>query len=245
VSLLSWIVAIAFFVGTALTYVDQLNLVVVRPELPENLNLVDRMIALGDYRQAVWPLFFWTNLLFAIGFATSVAFVFNVASASGIAGGLPTFKALGTTGGIVAAIASVIPIGAVNASVWQLYCDCGFKETEIVAGVWAQQVTEDIGFWLGRFSSVVLAFGLIALTREAPRLFSAALRYWTYLTAVALVLAPLLGATEITKDPVEEQLVSTLTGFVLVPVWVVWLARNVDRGWAAGDEAAPEGAAPA
>jgi hypothetical protein len=37
-----------------------------------------------------------------------------------------------------------------------------------------------------------------------------------------------LGATEITRDPIEEQLVSTLTGLVLVPVWAIWLARSVE-----------------
>jgi hypothetical protein len=186
------------------------------------------MIGLASYRQAVWPLFVWENLAFAIGFAASVALAFNVASASGVAGGLPTFTALAAAGGVIAAVSSVIPIGAVNASVWQLYCDCGFKETEIVAGVWAQTVAEDVGFWLGRFSSIVLAVGLFALTREGRSLLSPTLRTWTYITIIALVAAPVLGATEITRDPIEEQLVSTLTGLVLVPVWAIWLARSVE-----------------
>jgi hypothetical protein len=230
VSLLGWIVAIAFILATALIIVGDLNLLATPPDLPEDTNLVDRMLGIADYRQAVWPLFLWTNLLFAIGFAASVAFAFNVASASRIAGGLPTFKALAATGGIIAAIASVIPIGAVNASVWQLYCDCGFRATEIVAGVWAQMVAEDVGVWLGRFAGIVLAVTLLALTRDARALLSPTLRTWTYITAIALVLAPVLGATEITGDPLEEELVSAITGAVLVPVWAVWLARSVDEG---------------
>ena len=227
VALLSWVVAIAFILGTALTYVDRLNLVATPPQLPESQNLVDRMLGLADYRQAIWPVFLWTNLLFAIGFVASVAFVANVAAAWG---GLPTFLALAITGGVIAAIASIIPLGAVNASVWQLYCDCGFKETEIVAGVWAQQVAESVGFWLGRGGSIILAIALIALVREGGALVSSTLRLWTYLTALALVVVPLLGITEITGDPAIEQWISLLTGAVLVPVWAIWLGRSIDRG---------------
>ena len=229
VSLLSWIVAIAFILGTALIYVDRLNLIATPPELPESTNLVDRMVGLADYRQAIWPVFLWTNLLFAVGFAAAVAFAFNVASASGVVGGLPTFKGLAATGGIIGAISSVIPLGAVNASVWELYCDCGFKETEIVSGVRAQIVAEDVGVWLGRFASVVLALALIALVREARGLLSPTLRTWSYLLAIALVLVPFLGITEITNDPLEEELVAAATGFVLVPVWAVWLGRSVEQ----------------
>ena len=68
VGLLSWIVAIAFILATALLFVDRLNVVATPPELP-SANLVDRVLGSATYRQAIWPVFFWTNLLFAIGFA--------------------------------------------------------------------------------------------------------------------------------------------------------------------------------
>ena len=54
------------------------------------------------------------------------------------------------------------------------------------------------------------------------------LRQWTYATALALVLWPLLGITEITGDPAIERWVSLLAGAVLVPVWAVWLGRTAD-----------------
>ena len=110
-TLLSWLVAIAFIVGTVLRLVDQFNLVATPPDLP-NANMVDRTIALNGYFHAIWPVFLWTNLAFAIGFLATVAFAFNVASAARVAGGLPTFKSLLAAGGVLAAISSLIPIGA-------------------------------------------------------------------------------------------------------------------------------------
>ena len=234
VALLSWVVAVAFILGTILQWVDQLNLVATPPDLPE-ANMVDRTLGSSAYFHAIWPVFLWINLAFGIGFLAAVAFAANVASAFRHSDGLPTFRSLATAGGIIAAISSIIPIGGAEAKVFVQYCDCGFKETEIVSQLWAQMVSEDISTWLLRVASIVLAVALVALVREAGTVISSSLRTWTYLTALALVLAPVLGTIQLT-DPIAEELTSTLAGLVLVPVWAVWLGRSV--------EAAP-GTAPA
>jgi hypothetical protein len=225
VTLLSWIVAIAFVLATGLLYVDRFNLVATPPNLPETATMVDRVLGSVEYRQAIWPIFLWTNLLFAIGFVAAVAFAAAVASASGLPRGLPIFLALVTTGGIIAAIASIIPIGAVNSAVWLQYCDCGFKETEIVSQEWAGMVAFDLSDWFNRVASVVLAIGLIALVREAGAVLSPALRTWTYVTAIALAVAPVVST--ISGLDLVPELVTTVIALVLVPVWAVWLGRSV------------------
>jgi len=227
VRLLSWIVAASFIVATGLVYVDQFNLFATPPNLPESTNMVDRTLAMSAYFHAVWPLFLWTNLLFGIGFLAAVAFAHNVASRAGIAGGIPTFKSLATAGGVIGAIASIIPIGAAEAKVFLSYCDCGFKETEIVSQLWAQMVAEDIANWFLRVASVVLAIALVALVQEARGLVTPVLRTWTYLTAIALVLAPVLATTEL-LSPDAVGLLQAIIGVVLIPVWAVWLGRTVD-----------------
>ena len=228
VRLLSWIVAAAFILGTALLYVDRLNLVATPPNLPESTNMVDRTLGTAEYRQAIWPVFLWTNLLFGIGFVAVVAFAAAIRSRAAGMRGLPVFGALATTGGIIAAIGSVIPIGAVNASVWLGYCDCGFKETEIVSQIWAQMVAQDIGDWFTRVASVILAVALVALIREAGAVIPPLLRTWTYLTAIVLVAVPVLATIE-RFDPTVADLLTTAAGLVLVPVWAVWLGRAVER----------------
>jgi len=234
---LSWIVAASFILATALVYVDQFNLFAKPPDLPESTNMVDRTIALSDYFHAVWPLFLWTYLLFGIGFLAVVAFAANVASRAGIPGGMPTFRSLMTAGGVIGAIASIIPIGAAEGKVFVQYCDCGFKETEIVSQLWAQMTSEEIANWFLRVAGVVLAIALVALLREAPSLVPPVLRTWTYLTAAALALAALLATTE-TLSPDAVGLLQAIIGVVLIPVWAVWLGRTVD-GAPAAPAAAP------
>ena len=227
VRVLSWIVAASFILATALVYVDQFNLFAKPPDIPESTNMVDRTIALADYFHAVWPLFLWTYLLFAIGFLAVVAFAANVASRAGIPGGVPTFKSLMAAGGVIGAIASIIPIGAAEGKVFVQYCDCGFKETEIVSQLWAQMTSEEIANWFLRVAGVALAIALVALVREAPSLLPPVLRTWTYLTAAALALAALLATTE-SLSPDAVGLLQAVIGVVLIPVWAVWLARTVD-----------------
>jgi len=226
VTLFAWLVAIAFILATALRYVDALNLVATPPDLP-NANMVDRTLGSSAYLHAIWPVFLWTNLLFGIGFLAAVAFASNLAAAARVEGGLPTFKSLATAGGVIAAIASIIPIGAAEAKVFVQYCDCGFKETEVVSQLWAQMVAEDIAFWFLQVATVVLAIALVALVREGRDVVPPLLRTWTYITAIALVLAAVFATTELlTPDAVN--LLTSVIGAVLIPVWAVWLARSVD-----------------
>lgn len=225
VSLLSWVIAVALIAGTALVYVDRLNLYATPPDLP-NANLVDRVLGTLTYRQAIWPVFFWEFFLFAVAFAASVAFAFNVASAARTRDGLPTFKSLVAVGGVLGAVSAIIPIGSVNAAVWLGYCDCGYKETEIVSQVWAQMVTQDVGDWLNRFAWLLLAAGLFALTREAPSLLSPALRTLTQIGAILLLATPLVQIIEIGPPEVAD-LLNTVAA-VVIAVWAVWLGRAVD-----------------
>ena len=226
VSLFAWLVAIAFILSTVLGYVDAFNLVATPPDLP-NANMVDRTLGSSAYLHAIWPVFLWTNLLNGIGFLAAVAFAANLAAAARVEGGLPTFKSLATAGGVIGAIASIIPIGAAEAKVFVQYCDCGFKETEVVSQLWAQMVAQDIAYWFLQVASVVLAIALVALVREGRDLVPPLLRTWTYITAIALVLAAVFATTELlTPDAVN--LLTSVIGAVLIPVWAVWLARSVD-----------------
>jgi len=235
VSLFGWVIAIAFIAGTLLTYVDRLNLFATPPNVPDTANMVDRTIANAQYREAIWPVFLWTNLAFAIGFAAAVVFAWVIAARARVAGGMPVFKALAAVGGTISAIAAVMSIGSVNSAVWQLYCDCGFKEQEIISGIWAGTVMQDTSDWLSRFAGIVLAIGLVALVREGSVLLSPLLRTWTYISALVIALVAILPAIG-GQVPIPETLVEllqTAAGLILIPVWAVWLARRVDASGAA------------
>jgi hypothetical protein len=224
VVLLSWVVAISLILAVILQFVDRLNLVATPPDISESASMVDRALATVDYRQAIWPVYLWTNLLFAIGLGALVVFVRAAVAAAGRRS-LATFASLVTVGGIIGAVASLIPIGAVDSAVWVQYCDCGFKDTEIVSQQWAGAVAIDIGNWLLRVAAVTLGIGLIDLARSAGALLAPALRSWTYVTAIVLIVAPILAVIDRFGD-VPDLLVGLATA-VLVPVWAVWFGRSL------------------
>jgi heme/copper-type cytochrome/quinol oxidase subunit 1 len=234
VVLLSWVVAITFLLAVVLQLVDRLNLFVTPPDISASANMVDRALTLAPYRQAVWPLFLWMNLLFAIGFAALVVFGRALAAQAGNRA-LATFGSLVTVGGIVGVVTSVIPIGAVDSSVWLQYCDCGFKDTEIVSQQWATTIAMDIANWLLRVVGVTLAIALVDFVRSGTTAVPAALRTWSYLTALVLVVAPVLGVIA-RFDDIPDWLTALAAG-VLVPVWAVWAGRSMT--------VAPETAPPA
>lgn len=223
VRVLSWIVAASFILATALVYVDQFNLFAKPPDIPESTNMVDRTIALADYFHAVWPLFLWTYLLFAIGFLAVVAFAANVASRAGIPGGVPTFKSLMAAGGVIGAIASIIPIGAAEGKVFVQYCDCGFKETEIVSQIWAQMLANGASEALVDAASLLAAVGVIAVGSGLRSRMPAGWEIVSWVTATALVLGTLLRFFSLGSEDLGTFLFVAISG-VLVPIWSIWLA---------------------
>ena len=51
-------------------------------------------------------------------------------------------------------------------------------------------------------------------------------RTWSYLTAIALVAAPVLGVLARFGD--LPDLLSALVAAILVPVWSIWLGRSIE-----------------
>jgi hypothetical protein len=227
VASLSWIVAIAFVLGTGLLYVDRFNLVATPPKLPDTANMVDQVIGSTDYRQAIWPVYLWTNLLFAAGFVALAVFGWMVGASAGIRAARPIFPALLAIGSVFGAISAIVAIGAVNAAVWLGYCDCGFKETEIVSQIWAQMIVGDVGTWLLIGAGVVVGIGTLVLPGEARELLSPRLRIWTFVTGIVLIGAPVLGVIGKFGD-LPDVLTSIVSG-ILVPVWAVWLGRAAEK----------------
>jgi len=227
VAALSWVVAIGFVLGTALFYVDRLDLWATPPQLPPGGSIVDNVLGSAAYVQALWPIFFATNLAFAIGFAATAVFAAAVGSALGGRAGLPVFVTLVTIGGIIGAIASLITIGAGSAHVFASYCDCASKDTEIVGQVAALTVMHEISDWMSRFAAVTIAVALIVLVRSGRSTMSDTLRAWTWVAALGLMVTVILGVIGPSLDPFPD-IVQTLVVAIIIPVWAVWFGRSTD-----------------
>jgi hypothetical protein len=223
---LAWSVGILFLVGTALQLVDFLNLYATPPAVPDTLNMVERRLAVQDYRVAIWPIFLLGNLSFGVAFVALVGL--GLALASWLASGDPRRIAIITSlgvGGILGAVAQFVLIGAASATIDIAYCDCGFKETEIVSQIWAQMVVEGSSDWLLNGAAVLAAIGILAVDASFRRRMPAAWSIVSWLTAIGLIATVVVGVFQLGEE-LGQYLLLLVSG-VLVPIWSIWLGAGL------------------
>ena len=222
---LAWSVGILFLIGTALQLVDFLNLYATPPAVPDSLNMVERRLAIQDYRVAIWPIFAVGNLSFGVAFVALVGL--GLALVSWLASGDPRRIAIITSlgvGGILGAVAQFVLVGAASATIDTAYCDCGFKETEIVSQIWAQMVVEGATTWLLNGAAVFAAIGILAVDASFRGRMPAAWSIVSWLTAIGLIATVVIGVFQLGED-LGMYLLLVVSG-VLVPIWSIWLGAS-------------------
>jgi hypothetical protein len=226
---LAWSVGFLFLVGTVFQLVDFFNLLKAPPDLPETLNMVEFRLAVQDYRVAVWPLFLLSNLATGIGFmavtALGLALAGRLASDNshrvGIAAGLGM-------AGIFGAVGRLLIIGVTQPTIDSAYCDCGFKETEIVAQIWAQQLAESASQWLTNAALVLGAIGVVAAGTAFRDRMPASWNVFSWLTAIGMVAAVAIPFLQISPD-LDFWVLVAVVG-VIVPIWAFWLGASFQNG---------------
>ena len=220
-------VAALFFVATLFQLADRLNLIATPPDLGA-ANLVQRIEGAAPYRQAIWPIFFATNFLFGVAFfaLTGLGLALAAHRPAGDTGRLVLIWVLGV-GGVLGAVAALIRVGAVQAWIDIPYCDCGFKDQEIVSQVWGEMIVEGATTWLVNGASILAALGAVA----AGRLFGrdempASWAILSYVTALLIAAAIALGLTG--QGEASEWLTTALS-LLVIPAWALWLAIGFDR----------------
>ena len=219
--------AVLFFAATVLLLVDRFDLVYRPPDIPESANLVERILAQIPYRHDIWPIYFATNFLFGVGFVVLTGLA--VMLGSRIEPADPSRHLLVWTlgaAGLLGAVAQAVLVGAVQVSIDTPYCDCGFRDQEIVSQVWAEMVLQGAVMWLINGAALLAAGGAVVAgrvfqDRGMPRMWSVL----SYGLAALLVLAVVLGVAG-QFDP-AEWLSAALTGIV-IPAWALWLGLRFD-----------------
>jgi len=234
---LAWSVGTLFLVGIALQLVDFFNLYTTPPEVAPSLNMVDFRLAIQDYRAAIWPIFLLSNL------ATGIGFMLVTALGVAVAGQLPRGNALGVgiaaglgIAGILGAVAQLLIIGAAQPTVENAYCDCGFKETEIVAQIWAQQLIESGSRWLTNAALVLAAIGVAATGTAFRDRLSASWNTFSWLTAMGLVGAAVIPFLRLSPD-LDFWVLIAVAG-AMVPIWAIWLGSSLRSSGEAEPQAA-------
>ena len=236
---LAWAVGILFVVGTAMQLVDFFNLYATPPELPDAETMVDVRLGIFEYRQAIWPVFFLINLSFGLGFVALTGLGF--ALASWLASGDPRRVSIATTfgvGGILGAAGALIIIGAAKATIDIQYCDCGFRDTEIVSQIWGQMIVEGGAFWLVNGGSALAALGIVVVGSAFRDDMPSTLGIVGWVTAIGLIASIVVPQMALGPEELGFWLQIVVSG-VLVPIWAIWLGRALaPRGAAEAAEAA-------
>jgi hypothetical protein len=225
---LAWGLAGLFVAATVVHLADQLNLFVQPPNLPESTNLVDRVLASINYRHDVWPSYFGANLLLALAFVALTGLGFALAARIPASDERRAVLAAAlVVGGILGAVGQLILIGSVKASIDIPYCDCGFKQQEIVSQVWALMVTQGAQEWLVNGALLLGAIGIAV----AGNVFGSGLmpERWTWLSwgiSALVILSLVLGFADLFGD-VQTVLTGLLTG-ILIPIWAIWLGLRFE-----------------
>jgi hypothetical protein len=223
---LAWSVGILFLLGTALHLIDLLNLYATPPEPSSPLNMVEQRLAGQAYRVAIWPIYFLTNLSFGVAFVAIAGL--GLALASWLASGDPQRIVIQTSlgvAGVLGAVAQLILIGATQVTIDLAYCDCGFKETEIVSQIWAQMLAEGASNWLFLGALVLAAIGVLAVDVAFRARMPAAWDIVSWLTAIGTFASVVVGVLRLGGE-LGLYLGLAVSG-VLVPIWTIWLGLSL------------------
>ena len=225
---LAWTIGALFLVGTALQLVDTLNLYVTPPDTGAS-SMVAQRLASQDYRVAIWPVFALNNLSFGIAFVLIAGL--GVALGALLSTGDTRRTAILTTlgvAGILGAVGQFILLGATQVTIDIAYCDCGFKETEIVAQIWAQMLANGASQALVDAATILAAIGIFVVASTFRRAMPAPWEIWSWLTAAALIAGFLVRFLSLGSEDLGLILFVVISG-VLVPVWAFWLGWSFRR----------------
>jgi hypothetical protein len=224
---LSWSLAALFVASTLLALAgDQLNLFAQPPAIPESANLVERVLAGVDYRHDLWPFFFTWHFLAALGFMAMSGL--GLALMAAVPESDERRSVLGSSllvGGALGAAGELVVIGAIKARIDIPYCDCGFKEQEVVSQVWALMITETAGDWLLNGAIILAAVGMALAGALLRRRLGDGWTWLSFATAALLLLALIVNVAEI-SEALGMTLEAVLPG-VLIPIWAIWLGLRL------------------
>ena len=226
---LAWSVGFLFLIGTVFHLVDFLNLYTTPPNIPESLNMVEHRLAVQDYRVAVWPLFLLSNLATGIGFMAVTAL--GLALAGRVASGNPHRVVIAAglgMAGIFGAVAALLIIGVTQPTIDNAYCDCGFKDTEIVSQIWGQQLAESASRWLTNSALVLAAIGVASTSTAFRDRMPMSWNIFSWLTALGMVASVAIAFLRINPD-LEMWVLAAVAG-LMVPIWAFWLGASLRAG---------------
>ena len=241
VARLSWALVVLAIISAIAQVSLTLGLLVPFPDVTDSTPFPDRLLAFRSGDQQT----FW---IVAVGSLASFG-VFLIGSLLGVAlrplARADTARDLMATlfviGGGVGIVGQLVNLGVNNAATFG-YCDCGFRDTELIAQDYALSVGWTVVNWF-LIGSVALVGSAAAIAGRLVEI-SSAWRTVSYLIAAVILLAVVIRVAASfvfieAFDPFQvTDLMVALAAGILVPIWAVLLARGVSGRAAPTPEAA-------
>jgi hypothetical protein len=224
VRLLALLVTAFFFVAAVLQAVLAFDLTGARP--PEQADFIEQTIDLFSWHQSRWPMEFAATALFALGFAALGGLgvlLSRLADGSDVRRHLTGAAYVGAS--VVGVVSQLFWLGAKPITTSPQYCDCGFRQEEIMSRLMILSVAEGVQLWMVLGAIVLAAAGVfltIGLGREAGMPVG-----WTWLSAVIVILSVAAAVLAVLGAYPFDQLSVLLVAGFLVPIWALWLAARV------------------
>jgi hypothetical protein len=226
---LAWIMAGGFFAAAVIFALMEFD--VTAPSLPASLpsDFVNRLEVIFQNEQARWPWEVASSLLFVVGFVGLAGVGLVLRETYGRRDAVSSFM---STSFVVAAILGIggqlMFLGAKQVAIDPLLCDCVYEPEQIVSQGRALAIAESSFEWLlyAVFALSAIALFLAARLAVNRAVFS---RGWaSFSQVVAVVFLVGLVAAAIDLDMLSDLTVAIGAG-ILLPVWAIWLARQLGR----------------
>jgi hypothetical protein len=226
---LAWTTAISFFAGALIVVLQQFG--VTGPQEPNRLppDLVDRILQFFRDESAAWPLDLASRLLFMVGFVGVIGlglvarrFVGRDDPRTTMAAG--SFALAGGLG----IVAELVTIGVKQVAIDPTYCQCKYAPEQVISRWQTLGQVETAEEWLFYGGFLLWAVGIYLLSRVALErgMFSRGWAYLGYVIAALFIVGIVSAAFDL---ELLFNLTVALGAGVLIPVWVVWLARRLPR----------------
>jgi hypothetical protein len=232
---LCWAMVVLAIAGAIIGVGLQADLFVPFPEVADNVDFVERLIAFRSYDAAVYGFIFLSSVA-SLG-------VYLVAALLGVAlrpfaDGASLRDVMATMfviAGIVGIVSQVMNIGVAHVASMS-YCDCGYKTEEVIAQDYALNLGWTLQGWLD-LVAVTLAGLAVALAGRAVAV-SSLWRTLSYVIGGMLLLSVVFRLMDpyVSHEPglfhdlfhLSDWLVPLALG-ILVPIWAILLARGAGR----------------
>jgi hypothetical protein len=217
---LCWTLVVVVIAAALLNLVSTLDILVARPDIPDDAPLGDRLLAFRAFDQQSNTIWLVSNVVQVVVFVLAVLIAVALLPYAPSAAAGMLILVLFVLAGVVGVVGSLVNIGVNEAATYE-YCDCLDRDTQLIAQDWALTVGWTAVQWLS--VGAVTIFGLGAALAGRLVNISAAWRWVSYLIGAVLLAAVFLVL--IGQDDIAE-LATAFTLGILVPIWAILLARG-------------------